>query len=47
MIDPRRRFARPTTRALAAPGDDVTAAMVRLVASAVTLAVAVFLTQVG
>lgn len=47
MIDPRRRFARPDRRALEAPGEDVAAAMVRLVASAVTLAVAVFLTQVG
>jgi hypothetical protein len=47
MIDSRRRLARSDSRAMAASGDDLAAAMVRLVASAVTLAVAVFLTQVG
>ena len=44
MIHPRRPTGRPTTRALTAPADDLTVVMLRFAASAVTLAVAVFVT---
>ncbi len=44
MIDPRRRMIRPTTQVLTAPADDMTVVMLRFAASAVTLAVAVFVT---
>lgn len=45
MFDHRRR-PRPTTHALPAPAEDLTNVMLRFTASAVTLAVAVFLTLV-
>jgi len=47
MLDPRRRWNRSTAVPLAAPGEDLTAVMLRFAASAVTLAVAVILTLVN
>jgi hypothetical protein len=46
MTDPRRRFRMPQVRVLAAPAEDLTADLLRLAASGVALAVAVFLTLV-
>ena len=46
MIDPRRRTIRPAAQTLVASSDDTTALVLRLAASAVTFAVAVFLTLV-